>query len=249
MKKHDQTKILEKHRVIVIFNCQLNFLSSQLNETVFMLQKTLNNISFVSKLINNEDAMNIITKFKNFQTFENIIVDIMRLKKTYLVFLFLNYVVMHCSFDEFHKFTLIFISSEIVLNQWVKAIRNHFSNLKFIIAHDERTNSKYVESWIKTTTMKKIFKKLFHWSSKFENVFEQNERSVSRTMILFTYNIFVSRIVNIVMKKRLEKKNKKRYVSKWTSKFDIVILNEDHKLRDSWIKIFVVVRELQINIH
>jgi ribosomal protein S17E len=142
--------------------------------------------------------MNVITRFKNVQKFEDIIVDIMRLRKTYFAFMFLNYVVMHCSFDEFHKFTLIFISSEIVLNQWMKTIRNHFSNLKFIIAHDKRTNSKYVDSWIKTTTMKKIFKKLFHWSSKFENVFEQNKRSVSRTMILFIYDIFVNRIVNIV---------------------------------------------------
>jgi predicted DNA binding protein len=82
-----------------------------------MLQRILNNIFLVSKLINNENAMNVITKFKNVQTFENIIVDIMKLKKTYFVLLFLNYVVMHCSFDEFHKSTLIFISSEIVLNQ------------------------------------------------------------------------------------------------------------------------------------
>jgi hypothetical protein len=249
MKKHDQTRIFEKYRVIVIFNCQLNFLNSQLNEVVFMLQKTLNNIFFASKLINNENAMNIITRFKIVQTFEDIIIDIMRLRKTYLALLFLNYVVMHCSFDESHKFTLIFISSKVVLNQWVKAIRNHFSTLKFIIAHDERTDSRYVDSWVKTTTMKKIFKKLLHWSSKFENVFEQSERSVSRTMILFTYDIFVNRIVNTVMKKRFEKKNKKRYVSKWTLRFDIVILNEDHKLQHFWIKIFVVVRELQIDIH
>jgi hypothetical protein len=214
-----------------------------------MLQRTLNNISFASKLINNEDAMNVITKFKNIQTFEDIIVDIMKLKKTYFAFLFLNYVVMHCLFDEFHKFTLIFILSEIVLNQWMKIIRDHFSNLKFIIAHDEKTNSRYVDSWIKTTTMKKNFKKLLHWSSKFENVFKQNERNVSRTMILFIYDIFVNRIVNTVMKKRFEKKNKKRYVNKWTSKFDIVILNKDHKLRYSWIKIFVAVKKLQTNIH
>jgi hypothetical protein len=128
MKKHDQAKILEKHKVILIFNCQLNFLNSQLNEAVFMLQRILNKISFASKLINNENAMNVITRFKSVQTFENIIVDIMKLRKMYFAFLFLNYVVMHCSFDEFHKFTLIFISSEIVLNQWMKIIRNHFSN-------------------------------------------------------------------------------------------------------------------------
>jgi hypothetical protein len=63
------------------------------------------------------------------------------------------------------------------------------------------------------------------------NIFDINDNMTFKTIVLSTYDIFANRIVNTIVEKRLKKNDKKKYVNKWTKKFNIVILNENHKLR------------------
>jgi hypothetical protein len=81
------------------------------------------------------------------------------------------------------------------------------------------------------------------------NIFDINNKMTFRTIVLSTYDIFANRIVNTIVEKRLKKNDKKKYVSKWAKRFNIVILNKDHKLRHSWIKIYAFVKKLHVKIH
>ncbi len=86
---HDQAGILKKHIATVLLNCKLEFLNSQINGVVFMLQRTLRIIPLVSELMKSAIAMNVTQKLKSVQTFEKVIVDTMRLRKIYLIYYFL----------------------------------------------------------------------------------------------------------------------------------------------------------------
>jgi hypothetical protein len=246
---HNQIDVLKKHVSFVLFNCKLFFLNSQMNETAFMLQCTFDRISLVLELENNQVAVNVVKKLKSVQTFDEIIVDTMNLNKTYFALLFLNYMIVHCQFDDMHRFILILAFNEVMLCQWMNVIRNHFFDLKLIVAHDEKSKSRNAKSWINFLIMKKVLQKLIHWFQKFINIFDINDKMTFKTIVLSTYDIFANRIVNTIVEKRLRKNDKKKYVSKWAKRFNIVILNEDHKFRHSWIKIYAFVRELHVKIH
>jgi hypothetical protein len=133
--------------------------------------------------------------------------------------------------------------------QWINIIKIHFLDLKLIVAHEKKSKSRNAKSWINFLIMKKIFQKLIHWFQKFMNIFDINDKMIFKTIVLSTYNIFANRIVNTIVEKRLRKNDKKKYVNKWAKKFNIVILNENHKLHHSWIKIYAFVRKLHVKIH
>jgi hypothetical protein len=214
-----------------------------------MLQRTFDRISLVFELEDNQAAINVVKKLKSVQTFNEIIVDTMSLNKTYFVLLFFNYMIVHCQFDNMHQFILILAFNKVMLCQWMNVIKNHFLDLKLIVAHEEKSKSRNAKSWINFLIMKKVFQKLIHWFQKFMNIFDINDSMTFKIIILSTYDIFANRIVNTMIEKRLKKNDKKKYVNKWTKRFNIVILNEDHKLRYFWIKIYVFVRELHVKIH
>jgi hypothetical protein len=114
---HDQIDVLKKHVSFVLLNCKLFFLNSQMNETAFMLQRTLDRISLAFELEDNQAAVSVVKKLKSVQTFDEIIVDTMSLNKTYLALLFLNYMIVHCQFDDMHRFILILAFNEVMLCQ------------------------------------------------------------------------------------------------------------------------------------
>jgi hypothetical protein len=157
--------------------------------------------------------------------------------------------IVHCQFDDMHRLILILAFNEMMLCQWMNVIKDHFLDLKLIVAHEKKSKSRNAKSWIRFLIMKKIFQKLIHWLQKFMNIFDINDKMTFKTIILSTYDIFASRIFNTIVEKRLKKNDKKRYVSKWAKRFNIVILNENHKLRHSWIKIYAFVKELHVKIH
>jgi hypothetical protein len=214
-----------------------------------MLQRTLDRISLAFEFKDNQIAVNVVKKLKSVQTFDEIIVDTMSLNKTYLALLFFNYMIVYCQFDDMHRLILILAFNEVMLCQWMNAIRDHFLDLRLIVAHEEKSESRNAKSWISFLIMKKTSQKLTHWSQKFMNIFDINDKMTFKTIVLSTYDIFASRIVNTIVEKRLRKNDKKRYVNKWAKRFNIVILNEDHKLRHSWIKIYAFVKELHVKIH
>ncbi len=133
--------------------------------------------------------------------------------------------------------------------QWMNVIKDHFFDLRLIVAHEEKSKSRNAKSWISSLIMKKVFQKLIHWFQKFMNIFDINDRMTFKTIVLSTYDIFANRIVNTIVEKRLRKNDKKKYVNKWAKRFNIVILNEDHKLRHSWIKIYAFVKKLHVKIY
>jgi hypothetical protein len=82
-----------------------------------MLQRTLDRISLAFELEDNQATVNVVKKLKSVQTFNEIIVDTMSLNKTYLVLLFLNYMIVHCQLDDMHRFILIFAFNEVMFCQ------------------------------------------------------------------------------------------------------------------------------------
>jgi hypothetical protein len=88
-----------------------------MNKTAFMLQRTLDRISLAFELKDNQAAVSVVKKLKSVQTFDEIIVDTMNLDKTYFALLFLNYMIVHCQFDDMHRLILILAFNEMMLCQ------------------------------------------------------------------------------------------------------------------------------------
>jgi hypothetical protein len=179
-----------------------------------MLQRTFNQISLAFELKDNQTAVSVMKKLNSVQTFDEIIVDTMSLNKTYFALLFLNYMIVYCQFDDMHRLILIFAFNEVMLCQWMNVIKNHFFDLRLIVAHEEKSKSRNAKSWINFLIMKKIFQKLTHWFQKFMNIFDINDKMTFKIIVLSTYDIFTNRIVNTIVEKRLRKNDKKNM---WTN--------------------------------
>jgi hypothetical protein len=171
-------RCVEKACFVRVAQLQAFFWNSQMNETAFMLQRTFNRISLALELEDNQAAVNVVKKLKSVQTFDEIIVDTMNLNKTYFVLLFLNYMIVHSHFNDMHRLILIFVFSEMMLCQWMNAIKNHFLDLKLIIAHEKKSKSRNAKSWISFLIMKIVFQKLIHWFQKFMNIFDINDNII-----------------------------------------------------------------------
>jgi hypothetical protein len=111
------------------------------------------------------------------------------------------------------------------------AIRDRFADLLLIVAHGEKPEPKYAELWVSSTAMKQAPKNRKHWPDKFNYIFDPNDSKASKTVMLSTYDTFASRTIITTMEKRDKKKDRKRYVSKWNGVFNMVFLDEGHKLR------------------
>jgi SNF2 family DNA or RNA helicase len=91
--------------------------------------------------------------------------------------------------------------------------------------------------------------KLSHWPKNLCYVFDTSNPQSAKTILLSTYDTFASRTLNTVFEKREGKKDRKRYMSKWKNIFNVVILDEGHKLRHPWTKIYAAVKGLMAEIH
>jgi hypothetical protein len=63
------------------------------------------------------------------------------------------------------------------LNQWMKVIRDHFSNLQFIIAHEERSESRYAKFMSKGNRHERDSQRAFALISKFQRYTSCNKFS------------------------------------------------------------------------
>ena len=113
---HEKKQILIKHRCSMFSNCIFSFLNSQMNDAVFMLQKIIDHIFLTAEYADDSKMIKMINKFQSLKTGEKFIIDTMKLSKTFLILLFVNYYAIHCV-NVSCKFFLIFISKNIVLHQ------------------------------------------------------------------------------------------------------------------------------------
>ena len=124
--------------------CKVEFLNSQINSAVFMLQRTLELISLITKFANDLQMTLIAVKLKSVQTHDEILIDTMRFEKMYTALLFAVYhtaYALHTDISEnsTHCSMLCIVPASVMLQQWQNAIKNKFLTLSLIIVQDERS--------------------------------------------------------------------------------------------------------------
>ncbi len=122
--KHEQMKVLDRSISSLFSDCKISFLDSQINDAVFMLQRSCEVILINKNRFFMTNVMSIAQKLNSVQTYEGMMIDIMRFEKTYTRLLFLSYFAL-CARENIisnidskdHRSTLCLTSSEIVLHQ------------------------------------------------------------------------------------------------------------------------------------
>jgi hypothetical protein len=185
-----------------------------------MLQKSCEVISINKNRFSMSNVLSIDQKLNFVQTYEKIMIDIMKFEKIYTKFFFLWYfalcaeknIISNIALKD-HKSTLCLTSSEIILHQWQKVIAK-FSSLIFIIVHEKRSsNFNLFKNWILITIMRKRFDNLKNWFLNLQYIFDIDNSRVFRVVILSFYEIFVVRILMTFIK-RIKFNKKKSYKSK-----------------------------------
>jgi hypothetical protein len=117
--KHDHAQILNLSVCIILSKCIQFFLDNQVNEAAFMLQRSCEKFFLNFERVKNSKLIDAIAKLKSVQTYEDIIVDIMRFEKTYISLLFLAVYAQSFFFfnTQSHRFALCIASSDIVFHQ------------------------------------------------------------------------------------------------------------------------------------
>jgi hypothetical protein len=122
--KHEQTKMLDKSIFSLFSDYKISFLDNQINDAIFMLQKFCEVISINKNRFFMSDVLSIDQKLNFVQTYEEMMIDIMRFEKTYTKFFFFSYFAF-CAEENIisnieskdHRSTLCLTSNEIVLHQ------------------------------------------------------------------------------------------------------------------------------------
>ena len=160
-----------------------------------MLQKIFDFISFSSNMKENDEFMkNLQMKLRALSIHENIIINAINLKKKFLIFFYLSYVIAFNSWIEY-KSMLILISSVIVLSQWKNVILKNFSNLTFIVTHDKSALKYKLKNWMSVVVMKSVSQSLRHWLTKLQYIFNDSMWTVSRIVVLSIYDTFIAWIL------------------------------------------------------
>jgi hypothetical protein len=119
VEKHDHVQILNRSICTILENCTQSSLNNQVNEAAFMLQRFFEKFSLNLKRVKNSKVIEAIAKSQNIQTFDDIIIDIMKFDKTYTTLLFLTLYSQSIFFFNrlSHRSTLCIAFSDIVLHQ------------------------------------------------------------------------------------------------------------------------------------
>ncbi len=248
--KHDHAQILNLSVCIILSKCIQFFLDNQVNEAAFMLQRSCEKFFLNFERVKNSKLIDAIAKLKSVQTYEDIIVDIMRFEKTYISLLFLAVYAQSFFFfnTQSHRFALCIASSDIVFHQWQKIICK-FLSLMLIIAYDERaTTFKLSSNWIFVIVMREASQKLINWFAHLRYVFDKFNKIASNVIIFISYDTWVFKTLQTKRSITKEEKQKKTFESKWTNVINSLLLNEEHKLRHKKIKIYVNVKQLNAKI-
>jgi hypothetical protein len=117
--KHDHAQILNLSVCIILSECTQFFLDNQVNEAAFMLQRSCEKFLLNLERAKNSKLIDAVAKLESVQTYEDIIVDIMRFEKTYINLLFLAVYAQFLFFfnTQSHRLVLCIASSDIVLHQ------------------------------------------------------------------------------------------------------------------------------------
>jgi hypothetical protein len=117
--KHDHAQILNLSVCIILSECTQFFLNNQVNEAVFMLQRSCEKFLLNFERVKNSKLIDVVVKLKSVQTYEDIIVDIMRFEKIYISLLFFAVYAQFFFFfnTQSHRLVLCIASSDIILHQ------------------------------------------------------------------------------------------------------------------------------------
>jgi len=120
--KHESFQTLNCNIYSTISNCKIQFLNSQLNNVIFMLQHTLKNIFTTFVLSQNSKIIEAVSKFKLICIYKNFVVNTISFNKTFINLLFFNYYTMYylhliSNKNQCHQFILCIVFSEVVLMQ------------------------------------------------------------------------------------------------------------------------------------
>jgi hypothetical protein len=122
--KHEQTKVLDKSTFSLFSDCKISFLDNQINDAIFMLQRSCEIISINKNRLFMSNVLSIDQKLNSVQKYERMMIDIMKFEKTYTKFFFFSYFAF-CAEENIisniaskdHRSTLCLTLSEIVLHQ------------------------------------------------------------------------------------------------------------------------------------
>lgn len=253
--KHGQAKILNRSVCNVIPQCKVEFLDSQVNGAVFMLQRTLGSIPVATKFADDAHMRGIAAKLKSVQTHGGIVVDTMGFGKTYTALLFAAYHAAYAphtgtSGKPVHRPILCIVPAGVVLQQWQDAIKDKFLSLNIIVAHGERPNdAKLSMHWVSAMAVRDYPQSLKNWPKHLRYIFDPTNPKASQTIILSSYDTFAQRTLKVTKQQKRNGQYKKIYTSSWQGVFDIVIMDEGHKLRHPFTKTYASIKMLKANVH
>lgn len=253
--KHGQAKILNRSVCNVIPQCKVEFLDSQVNGAVFMLQRTLGSIPVATKFADDAHMRGIAAKLKSVQTHGGIVVDTMGFGKTYTALLFAAYHAAYAphtgtSGKPVHRPILCIVPAGVVLQQWQDAIKDKFLSLNIIVAHGERPNdAKLSMHWVSAMAVRDYPQSLRNWPKHLRYIFDLTNPKASQTIILSSYDTFAQRTLKVTKQQKRNGQYKKVYTSSWQGVFDIVIMDEGHKLRHPFTKTYASIKMLKANVH
>lgn len=174
--KHGQTKVLDLSSGSLWPGCPVQFLDSQINGAVFMLQRSCGTIPIDKDRSMDTKLHEIATSLRSVQTYGGFLVDTMGFGKTFTALLFLSYYV-KCTSQALipsqtgFRPTLCIVPSGVLLHQWTQAIEK-FPELTLIIAHGEKPPSGNA-NWVSATNMRQAPKDLKTWPPFLHYIFDQ----------------------------------------------------------------------------
>ncbi len=256
--RHDNKKLLNKSMCTLI-KFKFKFLDLQIINVIFMLQWILDFISssFEVKNYSFNDQVTDQSVIKESQIFEKFICNIMRLRKISTAYLFLTFMSnwFHMNIKK-HKSILLLCSFKIVLNQWYQMREKFFSDLHIMIIYEDKSSEESFQSklnWVFSITVRNDSYNFITWSLKIKYMWNQINHKIFKTVFLTSYDIWHSCILKsktkVIRNKEKAKIKNIIYVSNWTDRFSLVLMNEEHHLRNSDIKIYLSVNLLNCEYH
>ena len=214
-----------------------------------MLQRSCGKIPLSTPLAHDKPAIAAAKNLESIQTYGGFLVDMMGMGKTYTALLFLNYYALYHR-PQAHRPHLIVTPSGIVLDQWLEAVHTLFPGLTVILAHGERPSSvKYAQNWISATAMREAPASLKNFPAHLKYIFTATDSRSSKVVVLTSYETLGRR--TLASTKTFNDKGEEIQVfhSRWEGIFEVVLLDEGHKLRHTWTRLYAGVKELKANVH
>ncbi len=155
-----------------------------------------------------------------------------------------------------YKSILLLYSFKIVLNQWCQMREKFFSNLHIMIVYEDKSSEESFQSklnWVFSMTVRNNSYNFITWFSKIKYIWNQINHKTFKTVLLINYDIWHNCILKLKIKVIRNKEEAKIkniiYVSNWTDRFSLVLMNEEHHLRNSDIKTHLSVNLLSCEYH